>query len=467
MSLPSAFTQRMQQQLGSEFGAFEEALQTEAPVSIRLNPLKWSNRPVNPSLEAVPWASEAYYLPERPLFTLDPLLHAGAYYVQEASSMFVEQAIRQHLNLHEPVLALDLCGAPGGKSTLLSSTLPAGSLLVSNEVIKSRSNILAENIQKWGSGYTVVSQNDPRDFSQLPNFFDLMVVDAPCSGEGLFRRDPAACEEWSEANVKLCAERQRRILADVWDSLKEGGLLVYSTCTYSAQENEENLAWLQQEQEAESLRLELDPAWGVTPSEAAGMSGYRFYPHKTRGEGFFMAVVRKSAASSTKEVKSSKRKKNILSPAPKGQQEAVENWLTDPDSWGIHALSDRLIALPASWEWELDVLFHALRIVYAGTPVAEVKKQQLNPLPSLALSASLNPAAHALVSLDLEMAQRYLKKEDILPQDAPEGWVLVQYEEIPLGWIKRIRQRANNYWPKEWRIRMDLRTDIPLPPIQN
>lgn len=463
MSLPTAFTQRMQQQLGTEYTAFEEALHTEAPVSIRLNPSKW---PIRPALEPVPWASNAYYLPERPLFTLDPLLHAGAYYVQEASSMFVEQAIRQYLNAQEPLLALDLCGAPGGKSTLLSAVLPPGSLLVSNEVIKSRTNILAENIQKWGSGYTVVSQNDPRDFSQLPNFFDLMVVDAPCSGEGLFRRDPAASDEWSEGNVKLCAERQRRILADVWDSLKEGGLLVYSTCTYSPQENEDNLAWLRQEQGAETLRLELDPAWGVTHTEAEGMSGYRFYPHKTRGEGFFMAVVRKVAASSTKEVKGGKRKKPSLSFAPKAQQQVVENWLTDSDKWLAYSLNDKLIALPASWEWELDVLFQVLRIAYAGTPLAEVKKQQLNPLPSLALSASLNKAAHSVVSLELEMAQRYLRREDILPQDASEGWVLVQYRNIPLGWIKRIRHRANNYWPKEWRIRMDLRPGMALPAIQ-
>ena len=202
MSLPSAFTQRMQQQLGLEYTTFEEALHTEAPVSIRVNPLKWKGKP---DLEPVPWASNAFYLKERPIFTLDPLLHAGAYYVQEASSMFLEQAVRQHLNPEEPILALDLCGAPGGKSTHLSAILPEGSLLVSNEVIRSRTNILVENIQKWGSGSIVVTQNDPREFEALPHFFDLMVVDAPCSGEGLFRRDPAAADEWSENNVKLCS----------------------------------------------------------------------------------------------------------------------------------------------------------------------------------------------------------------------------------------------------------------------
>lgn len=456
MALPQAFSQRMQQQLGTEYAAFEEALQTQAPVSIRLNPLKWKE---TPGLEPVAWATHAYYLPERPVFTLDPLLHAGAYYVQEASSMFLEQAIRQHLPTQEPVIALDLCGAPGGKSTHLSSVLPAGSLLVSNEVIKSRASVLAENTQKWGSGHAVVTQNDPRDFERLPDFFDLLVVDAPCSGEGLFRRDPAAAEEWSEANVKLCSERQRRILADVWASLKPGGLLVYSTCTYSPQENEENLAWLATTREAESLSLELDPAWQVSESSLEGLSGYRFYPHKTRGEGFFMAVLRKSEETYiTPGRGKGKKKKSLLNRAPKAIEESVKDWLLQPEMWSFFQHHEQLSALPSRWLPELEDLYLQLRVIYAGTPLAEIKKQQLNPLPSLALSAYLRPGAHATAELDLEMAQRYLKKEDIVPADAPDGWVLMQYRNIPLGWIKRIQQRANNYWPKEWRIRMDLQS---------
>lgn len=454
MPLPQAFSQRMQQQLGTEYAAFEEALHTQAPVSIRLNPLKWKE---TPALEPVAWASNAYYLPERPVFTLDPLLHAGAYYVQEASSMVLEQAIRQHLPEQEEVIALDLCGAPGGKSTHLSSILAAGSLLVSNEVIKSRSNILAENTQKWGSGHAVVTQNDPRDFDRLPNFFDLLVVDAPCSGEGLFRRDPEAAGEWSEANVKLCSERQRRILADVWGSLKPGGLLIYSTCTYSPQENEENLAWLADTHQAESLALQLDPSWQVNESTLEGLNGYRFYPHKTRGEGFFMAVVRKREdASFIPGRGKGKKKKSLLNRAPKAMAQAVENWLLEPEMWAIFQHHEQLSALPAHWLPELEDLYLQLRVVYAGTPLADIKKQQLNPLPSLALSAYLNTDAHASAQLDLELAQRYLKKEDIVPEGAPDGWVLIQYRNTSLGWIKRIKQRANNYWPKEWRIRMDL-----------
>ncbi len=453
MALPDAFTDRMQQQLGVDYTAFEDALHTEAPVSIRVNPLKWN---AALQLEPVSWAGNAYYLPQRPVFTLDPLLHAGAYYVQEASSMFLEQAVRQHLSADIPVLALDLCGAPGGKSTHLSAVLPSGSLLVSNEVIKARTNILVENTQKWGSGYTVVTQNDPREFEALHHFFDLMVVDAPCSGEGLFRRDPAAADEWSESNVKLCSERQRRILSDVWESLKPGGLLIYSTCTYNREENEENLRWLQENHGAEGLSLKLNPEWGVSLAEVEGMTGYRFYPHKTRGEGFFMAVVRKPGEPD--QIKSGgKRRKPVLSFAPKNIREHVETWIQTPEQWDyIQFGGDRIAALPADWIPELENIFKHLRIAHAGIPLAEVKNKQFNPLPSLGLSAFLNKDAHPIQEISHEMALRYLKKEDILPENAPEGWVLLSYREIPLGWIKRIKNRANNYWPKEWRIRMNL-----------
>ncbi|WP_017730160.1 methyltransferase RsmF C-terminal domain-like protein [Nafulsella turpanensis] len=458
MPFPTPFIQRMQQQLGNDFAAFEQALHTDAPVSIRLNPFKWKEIP---PLEPVPWASGAFYLPERPAFTPDPLFHAGAYYVQEASSMFLEQAIRQHLPGREAVIALDLCGAPGGKSTHLTSILPPESLLVSNEVIKSRTNILAENIQKWGSPCNVVSQNDPRDFSRLPRFFDLVVVDAPCSGEGLFRRDPTAANEWSDANVKLCSERQRRILADIWDSLKPGGLLVYSTCTYSPQENEENLTWLRHHYQAEVLPLEVEESWGISEAEIEGVKGYRFYPHKSRGEGFFMAVVRKTAEEgSTERVggknKGGKKKKAVFSEAPKAIQNLLQEWVQSSDAWEYVQHNEQLSVLPGRWMPEIEALYQNLRISYAGTPLAEIKQKNLNPLPSLALSTILRPEAHAVVEVDLETAQRFLRREDVLPDGAPEGWVLLQYRGLGLGWIKRIKHRANNYWPKEWRIRMEL-----------
>jgi 16S rRNA C967 or C1407 C5-methylase (RsmB/RsmF family) len=252
MELPKSFVERMQGQLGQAYTRFEQALQEPAPVSIRLNRRKL---PITPLLNPVPWTDSGHYLPERPLFTLDPRLHAGAYYVQEASSMFLEQALRQTVELSQPLQVLDLCGAPGGKSTHIASLLTEDSLLVANEVIRSRASILAENVTKWGSGNVLVTSNDPRDFGRLPAFFDVMVVDAPCSGEGMFRKDVQAIQEWSEENVKLCAQRQQRILLDVWEALKPGGTFIYSTCTWNEAENECNMAWLAEQENAQSLSL--------------------------------------------------------------------------------------------------------------------------------------------------------------------------------------------------------------------
>ena len=232
MNLPASFTEYTRALLGvEEYEKLVSALQQEPPVSIRLNRLKVHRLKVENALSVQPpWSSEGIYLDERLTFTFDPLFHAGCYYVQEASSMFVEQVLRQHVT--KPVVMLDLCAAPGGKSTHARSVLPEGSLLVANEVIRNRSQILAENLTKWGHPDVVVTNNDPADFSALPSFFDVILTDVPCSGEGMFRKDSVAVEEWSPENVEICWQRQRRIIADVWPSLKPGGILIYSTSTY-------------------------------------------------------------------------------------------------------------------------------------------------------------------------------------------------------------------------------------------
>ena len=197
MNLPQAFIERTRQLLGDEaYTPFEEALQTETPVSIRPNRMKCS-QPVEG--ESIPWASSGTYLKNRPTFTFDPLFHAGCYYVQEASSMFVEKVLQEYVK--EPVVMLDLCAAPGGKSTLCRSVLPEGSLLVANEVMRNRSQILAENLIKWGHPEVVVTNNDPADFTDLTHLFDVILTDVPCSGEGMFRKDQVAVDEWSLENV--------------------------------------------------------------------------------------------------------------------------------------------------------------------------------------------------------------------------------------------------------------------------
>ncbi|MES1226926.1 MAG: RsmB/NOP family class I SAM-dependent RNA methyltransferase, partial [Bacteroidota bacterium] len=230
--LPHALIASLQTVKGFDKDAFVQIHESgEQITSVRVNP----NRTFNVEYSTlnvqgkVPWSSNGYYLSERPSFTTDPLFHAGAYYVQEASSMFLEEAVKQTCDLSKPLKVLDLCAAPGGKSTLLQSIISNESLLISNEVIKSRVNILSENITKWGAANVVVTNNDPKDFQRLPEYFDLIVIDAPCSGSGLFRKDPEAITEWSSDNVMLCSQRQQRILADILPCLKPGGILIYST----------------------------------------------------------------------------------------------------------------------------------------------------------------------------------------------------------------------------------------------
>src|SRR5260221_5910839 len=280
----------MQIQLPQEWGEFRSAHERPSPTSIRINPLKSNSK----ELEKIPWTDLGYYLDQRPSFTFDPLFHAGAYYVQEASSMFLEQALKQTVDLSQPICVLDLCAAPGGKSTHLLSLMSRESLLVSNETIRSRATILAENIQKWGSNNVVVTNNDPEDFGKLEGFFDAIVVDAPCSGEGLFRKDPNAVNEWSEEHIELCVVRQQRIINQVWPSLKKNGVLIYCTCTYNEKENEKNIHWLVEEKKVESVKLKVESEWGVEEVKTKNTYGYRFLPHQVKGEGFFIAVVRKT-----------------------------------------------------------------------------------------------------------------------------------------------------------------------------
>ncbi len=442
----------MQQQLDAGFQEFKHAIAANPPVSVRINSSKMEPPQ---GLQRVPWSSHGFYLPIRPLFTLDPLLHAGAYYVQEASSMFLEQALQQSVDLQQPLRVLDLCGAPGGKSTHLASLITADSLLVSNEVIRSRATILAENVAKWGSGNVVVTSNDPRDFGKLPEFFDVMVVDAPCSGEGMFRKDPKAMEEWSEENVKMCAQRQQRILTDVWSALKPGGALVYSTCTWNTSENEENMAWLAQQEEAENIKLRLDPSWGIVPGELEGIQGYRFYPHLLPGEGFFLTVLRKPGQA--REAHSTgKRKKYKLALAGKKEKALIANWLLEPERFEWLQYGNYISAISANLFEDLDELYQQLYVIYAGIEVAEVIGKMIKPQHPLALSQHLNKNAFNTLSLTLEQALRYLRKEDINPGSSGTDKVLLQYQGLPLGWAKQIGNRMNNNYPKEWRIRMEL-----------
>ena len=454
MALPEDFIRRTRLLLGDAYEAFERSLQTEALVSIRLNPGKGLVAPAE--AERVPWCETGYYLPNRWAFTFDPLFHAGGYYVQEASSMFLEQVIRRYVT--GPVRCLDLCAAPGGKSTHVASLLPAGSLLVSNEVIRTRSQILAENMAKWGLLHTVVINNDPAELGELRHLFDLIVADVPCSGEGMFRKDTDSTGEWSVANVQLCAARSRRIIHDIWDALRPGGLLVYSTCTYNMEEDEENVRYFVEELGATALPVPTDPAWQVTGALRYDHPVYHFFPHRTRGEGFFLAVLQKAAGDwdelplPTKK-NSKKGKRDVVPVDPTGNRLLSQLCATNPSIQPCSSASGTLgIASP-----EVAAFLPYLstcRVLSAGVLLGESKGKDFVPSQALALCTALPENLFPRVELTWEEAIRYLKKEALLlPAGVEKGFLLVTYKNIPLGFVKQVGNRANNLYPQEWRIR--------------
>lgn len=469
MELPVSFVDYTRSLLGdAEYGRLSEALSAEQPVSIRLNEAKYpvASSPLSGDGSCrVPWTSAGFYLSRRPTFTFDPLFHAGCYYVQEASSMFVEQALRQYMST-APVVALDLCAAPGGKSTHVRSLLPEGSLLVANEVIRNRSQILAENLTKWGHPDVVVTNNDPADFAPLTSFFDVILTDVPCSGEGMFRKDPVAVSEWSPENVDVCWQRQRRILSDIWPCLKPGGLLVYSTCTYNTKEDEENIRWMRDTFGAEILPLDIPADWNITGNLLAGedFPVYRFLPHRTQGEGFFLALLRKPEQEeegleenfqpSRRKSATSCGKKKQASAISKEQLAFVRRWLLSPDDYELSVVGTSVTAFSKAYLSELSSLQQSLRVIQSGVSLAEAKGKDLIPHHALAMSCLLCTDAFSREEVAYEQAIAYLRKEAIvLSAAAPRGYVLLTYKDVPLGFVKNIGNRANNLYPQEWRIR--------------
>ena len=404
----------------------------------------------SPLTNPVPWSSEGYYLPQRPSFTFDPLFHAGVYYVQEASSMFLEQALKQTVDISQPLRVLDLCAAPGGKSTLLQSLISKESLLISNDVIKSRAAILEENIIKWGADNVVVTNNDPVHFARLQNYFDVIVIDAPCSGSGLFRRDPAAINEWSENNVALCSQRQQRIIADVWPALKQDGIIIYSTCSYSAAEDEVILDWIGAGLVAESRRLSIAKEWNIVEvvSPGTGFYGYRFYPDKVAGEGFFIAALQKKEGSAFEGFKPGKTNTERLTRA---EEAIVQPWLQESDEFVLFKQKEEVIALPACLQKEIPVLQSALYIKKAGVTLGKFAGRELIPDHQLAVSTIINKNL-LRIELNRQQAIQYLRKEEMRIESPHKGWALVAYRGHNLGWIKLLPNRFNNYYPKEWRI---------------
>jgi NOL1/NOP2/fmu family ribosome biogenesis protein len=363
--------------------------------------------------------------------------------------MFLEHVMKQTLDLDASIRVLDLCAAPGGKSTLIQSLISEDSLLVSNEVIKSRVNILCENITKWGATNVVVTNNDPKDFQRLPDFFDAIVVDAPCSGSGLFRKDSEAINEWSADNVELCSQRQQRILADIVPSLKSDGVLIYSTCSYSAQEDEAICDWLLSQDEFESIQIQTQNQWNIVETNSDNFNGfgYRFYPDKLKGEGFFIATFRKKGVTTSKQIKP----KTKLEFIKKTQETTIVEWINDNENLVYFMHNNNAIAIHKSNLDYLLMLQQSLYLRKAGLNLGTIIRDELLPSHDLAMSYLINKNVHS-IELKKEAALNYLRHQSFEVETKYKGWVLVRYNEVALGFIKMMPNRINNYYPMEWRI---------------
>ncbi len=450
---PSAFVGQMKVLLPTDFEAFGAALTSAPPVSIRINRSKISPGGLShlPLAEQVSWHPDAYYLSERPNFTLDPLFHAGAYYVQEASSMFLREVLEQSTGRQRPLKILDLCAAPGGKTTLIASWMPEGSILVANEVIRSRVSVLKQNLARWGHPGVFTCSYDPEAFLPLAGWFDLVVVDAPCSGEGLFRKNDLAPAEWSPENVALCAARQKRILNVAQKLVNPKGTLIYSTCTYNKQENDLNTAWLRDEKGMMETRLEIPEQWGVSRRE----QGYQLYPHKVQGEGFYIAAL--TQLEPVRAVEKRKRDFKKLAFAGRKELEVISGWINDTGEFVFLKTPDgQLFHAPAALVHDLLTLDFLLPHGVWLHETGQIKGKDYIPSHMLALQNNTLRPGFPSIDLDETQSLQYLKKELNWVPASEKGWYLAKHKKLPLGWLRHLGNRFNNYYPTEQRIRMEI-----------
>ena len=377
---------------------------SDASVSIRLNPFKG---PDGPDGSPVPWSPWGRILDERPQFILDPLMHAGCYYVQDSSAMFIGHLLRSRLGSFGPgVRVLDLCAAPGGKTTDAAASLRerfgGDFTLVANEVMKARASVLVDNVARWGDPAVSVVSVDPAVIGKaLPGAFDIIIADVPCSGEGMFRKDPRAVEEWSPELVTVCAARQKRILADVWPALRNGGLLIYSTCTYEDAENDANLRWA-----AEELGGDVIPpadefsSYGVRLTSCGSLLRAGVVP----GEGQWAGMLIKGTGA------------------------------------------------PRAGRFDISVL----RPLRNGIPGPTVKGKDVIPHPDSVLGIGFDRNSMPTAEVDLGTALRFLHRDAILLPGAPLGYNAVTYKGHPLGLVKNLGNRCNNLLPMGRRILKDI-----------
>ena len=446
--LPERFVETMCQTLGEDAEKLFAALDTEPAVSVRLNPAKPAECFDG---EAVGWCKWGKYLAERPQFTLDPLLHGGAYYVQEASSQFVAHLLANHDM--EGKRVLDMCAAPGGKTTIYSTLVGRNGLVVANDISHSRAMALADNVQRWGMGNVVVTCNEPTHIGAFTHWFDVVAVDAPCSGEGMFRKMDEARSEWTPSSPDVCAERQREILAEAWRVLRPGGTLIYSTCTFNPTEDEGIVEWLMSEygEELESVdRVVTDDAWGVVRSDVGVFQCFHFYPHKARGEGFFAAVARKCDGTVRRSMPKARRK--LFSQCAKADVKELSRWVDNASEHSFMLVGEDIYAYNSAVAEAVVTLSENLSVVYSGVAMGRIFKQKLKPEHPLALYVGLNRDVVPVVDVSLEDALDYLRRNDIAASQFEEGINVVGYKGTPIGFVKRIGARCNNMYPKDLRI---------------
>ena len=457
-NLHTSFCERIRE-THEDADAFLAAISSEPYLSVRINGKKWADGNLEDLGEKVPWCENSYYLNDRPTFTLNPAFHAGSFYVQEASSMSYSMAInaiKDYLPPHPT--CLDLCASPGGKTTLILSMLGDKSVVVANEYVRQRAWILRENVAKWGYPSAIVTNRAPIDFATCGTKFDLIAVDAPCSGEGMFRKDDTAVSEWTPQAAEDCATRQRSILDDVWPALKVGGYMIYSTCTFNPEENGKNVHWIADELGAEILTIPMPENVGITTIPIGEGEGYAFYPHKVKGEGFFVSLLKKTDDRYQIDTNSGKGKKRG---AGKSEMKETELGRKYVSGCKTYIYENEVSAFPADRAATMKALTETLSPIWAGVPVCSVLTKRgentISPQPELPLSLNYVRESMPSVELDRQMALKFLHGDTDIPlQELPDGWIAIYYGKLGLGVIKKIGNRINNYYPKEWRIRMNV-----------
>lgn len=444
------FEQHFKNLFGKDYERFIEAIDRKPNVSIRLNSDKVIEVHFDQTKE-VPWCKGAYFLKERPAFYADPLHHAGAYYVQDASSMFFTRAV----DFSRPMLALDLCAAPGGKSTLILSRLNAESILISNELDLNRNKVLVENLNRWGNANSVVTNANSKQFLDFKNIFDLVVVDAPCSGEGMFRKDQVSLEQWSPNFVDGCAKIQKSLVDDAANLTADGGTLIYSTCTFEPAENENQIRSLVDNFNFEPITIEVEEDWNVDQfdikTSKGTFKGYFFYLHKAAGEGQFICPMRK--VGNAKKMKFSASRKGIFQSLGKKEEKLIRDFIQIPANYNLTEINGVVHAYQADYEALLSSLKKSIPLWKLGIKIGEVNGKNFKPNHELALS-QFAKSFESRFELDYTEAISYLKRETLnVNPEWKKGWGLVTYKNVPMGWAKNIGTRINNYFPKELVLR--------------